>query len=176
MGETVSAGADRNEFALYELLGNERRRHVVECLLNGDRTVPVDELAEEVATRETGESPPPSNKRHSVYTTLTRVHIPKLADHGVVNYDEDTREVTLDERVLNLHLEIVPDQELSWAEYYLSLGVLAMLTIGLAFVGVTTVAVLDPILWAAGYFGLYIISAGYQLRSRSRRLLGSVRT
>lgn len=156
---------------IYEVLGNERRRLALECLLQ-EETLSLGELANRVAVRETEESPPPEDKRHSVYTALARVHLPKLDALGVVHYDGESQEVALDRRALNLHLEVVPRHELAWAEYYLALGVLGLVTVGLATFGVPLVARVDPLFWAAGYFGLYIVSGYYHLRSPNRQTLG----
>lgn len=164
----MSAGADRNEFAVYELLGNERRRIAIECLIDAGRTLTVRELAVEVATRETGETPPPSNKRHSVYTTLTRAHIPKLADHGVVSYDEDAKEVRLEKRVLDRHEVDSSGRGRPWAEYHLVLGIVAMAAIGLAAGDVATFAVVDPLPLAAAFLALFVGSSCYQLWTLSR--------
>ncbi|QLH76944.1 helix-turn-helix transcriptional regulator [Halosimplex rubrum] len=84
---------------VHELLSNERRMRVLE-LLGSERTWDLSDLAEEVAASETGERPPPRDKRQSVYVTLHQSHLPKLAQHGVVDYDSERKTVTVEPRGL----------------------------------------------------------------------------
>ncbi len=71
-------------------------------LLGRERTWALSDLAEEIAAAETGERPPPRNKRQSVYVTLHQTHLPKLADHGVVDYDSERKTVTVEPRGLDI--------------------------------------------------------------------------
>jgi len=86
---------DENE--VYDILRNERRRNVLRHLQSegGDATVTIGDLADAIATAETGESPPPSDTRQSVYVSLHQTHLPKLDNLGVVEYDRDDRTVEL---------------------------------------------------------------------------------
>ncbi len=69
-------------------------------LLGRERTWDLSDLAEEIAAAETGERPPPRNKRQSVYVTLHQTHLPKLAHHDVVDYDSERKTVTVEPRGL----------------------------------------------------------------------------
>lgn len=157
------------------LLANERRRNAIECLNSHSGSLPVSDLADEVAAREADQLPPPSDKRHSVYTSLAQVHLPKLDEFGVVEYDTDTQEVTLDEHGIDLTVEVVSEHGLSWAEYYLSLGTVGLLTVGLSVLGFPFVAAVDPMVLVLGYFGLLVASAVYHLRARNVQVLDRVR-
>ena len=90
----------------------------------------VRELSEEVAARETGEDPPPRDKRQSVYVSLHQTHLPKLDDLGIVDYDNDSKEVALRDRVreIEVYMEVVPQYGLSWGEFYFGLGLLGLVT------------------------------------------------
>lgn len=164
--------AQSDELAIYEIMTNERRRIAFECLVKRGPALSLGELADEVASRESGESPPPQMKRRSVYTALTRDHLPKLESLGILEFDTESNEVVLNKQALQLYLEVVPRHELSWAEYYLALGVLGLATIALAAVGAPGIDHVSPTVWAIGYFAAFIASAAVQLRSRHRRLLG----
>jgi len=89
------AGLARTD--IYDVLSNERRTMVLELLAAAD---PQDlgDLAEEIAARETGERPPPRNKRTSVYVTLHQTHLPKLATLSIVEYDDREKVVSLGSR------------------------------------------------------------------------------
>ena len=82
-----SAGLD----GLFDALSNERRRRVVH-FLNGRRTpIGLADLADEVAAREIGVpiDETDSEEVERVYVSLYHVHVPKLADRGLVEYDRE---------------------------------------------------------------------------------------
>lgn len=65
----------------FDALANSRRREVLVEV--GDRyEVSVEDLTNKVATEE-------STSRKQVKTSLMHVHLPKLADHGIVAYDRE---------------------------------------------------------------------------------------
>ncbi|WP_210424956.1 DUF7344 domain-containing protein [Halorussus halobius] len=76
-----------------EILANHERRDVLGWLMDApDGTATVDELVDHLVARRaerTGERP----GRGHVTTTLHHVHLPKLADAGVVAYDARSQEV-----------------------------------------------------------------------------------
>ena len=84
-----------SETRIHEVLSNDRRRMAIEYLQDGDLTL--RELSERIAEAETGESPPPRNIRQSAYVSLQQTHIPKLAELDIVNYDEESKVVSLAE-------------------------------------------------------------------------------
>ncbi|WP_049926367.1 DUF7344 domain-containing protein [Halopiger goleimassiliensis] len=73
----------------YSLLADETRRRVLEVLDEGDRTT-VAGLAERL---EADGAPGLDARRAS--TALVHVHLPKLGDAGVIEYDDQTGEVAL---------------------------------------------------------------------------------
>lgn len=74
---------------IFELLANERRRHVLACLFEHD-SLPLPDLADEVALREHNAPLPqiPEDDVLQVYLSLWHSHIPKLADANVVTYHQ----------------------------------------------------------------------------------------
>jgi hypothetical protein len=84
---------DENE--VYDILRNERRRHVLRYLVDDGEVSTIADIADHIAEIESGESPPPSDTRQSVYVSLHQTHLPKLDGLGVVEYDRDDRTVTL---------------------------------------------------------------------------------
>lgn len=83
------------ETEIHELLSNRRRWEVL-CALDEGGSRELRELSERVAEAETDESPPPTDRRRSVYVSLHQNHLPRLERFGVVTYDEQTKEVSLD--------------------------------------------------------------------------------
>ena len=84
---------DENE--VYDILRNERRRHVLRYLVDDGEASTIADIADHIAEIESGESPPPSDTRQSVYVSLHQTHLPKLDGLGVVEYDRDERTVRL---------------------------------------------------------------------------------
>lgn len=93
---------------IHDILRNDRRRAVIEFLLEQDEHATIRELSEHIAALESGEDPPPRNIRQSVYVSLHQTHLPKLEGSGVVSYDTDSKEVELGERAI--HVEAYMDQ------------------------------------------------------------------
>ncbi len=93
--QTTGTGRTLTENQIHNLLRNERRRAVLRFIAaSPERTVAVRDLAERIAAEETETDPPPRNTRQSVYVSLIQTHLPKLADVGVVEYDEQAKTAT----------------------------------------------------------------------------------
>jgi hypothetical protein len=173
------AGATQTEPSLeesqiHDVLRNDRRRLTIKCLQDAaDDTLALGDLAEQVAALETGESPPPRDKRQSVYVSLQQTHLPKLEGLGVVEYDSDQKSVGLRDRIreIEVYMEVVPQYGLSWGEYYFSLGLLGLLTTLAAGLGTPVVSDIDALLIATGFFLVLMLSAGYHVYSQQDRVL-----
>ena len=161
---------------IHDVLRNDRRRLSLDCLRRTeDGTMSVRDLSERVATLETGEDPPPRNKRQSVYVSLHQTHLPKLDELGIVVYDSDAKEVTLQRKMreVEVYMDVVPKYGLSWGEYYFALGLLGMLTTLAVLLGVPGVAALGVTVVASGFFVLLMLSAAYQVYDQQDRLVFS---
>jgi len=164
-----------DEATIHDVLGNDRRRLTIEALREGAGTVELGDLAEAVAARESGSDPAPTSKRQSVYVSLHQTHLPKLDSLGVVEYDTDRRDVRLLDRVeeLEVYMEVVPEYGLSWGEFYLSWGVLGLLTVVAVRVDVPVVSAVG-VTGVAGVFllGVVAASAYHVYRHQEQTLLG----
>lgn len=123
------------------------------------------DLSEVIAAEETGEDPAPRNVRQSVYVSLHQTHLPKLDDHDVVDYDTDSKVVTLADGIddVRVYMEVVPRDDISWAEYYLGLGVLGLSLLVAHTVGVPAVSAVDVRIWLGGVLLIFAASATYQI-------------
>lgn len=82
-----------------DLLRDECRRAVIEVLRN-DSPISRRELAERLVTRnveahggtETGAADPAA--RYRIHVALSHDHLPRLADAGLINYDDETAAAT----------------------------------------------------------------------------------
>lgn len=153
---------------IHEILRNDRRRATIEALRQQFGAISLRALSERIAERETGESPPPRNVRESVYNSLHQTHLPKLDDQGVIEYDRDRKTVKLgeDARDVYVHMEVVNKYGITWADYYRTLGVLALVTIVASAVDVPVIGALDALLIASMFLFVFAISTANQLWSR----------
>ena len=91
--DTATSTADGPSHDLASLvLPHRLRRRVVAALSNRTAPVPLADLA---TALESGEGSGPPDRRHrDLRTELHHVHLPKLADAGVLDYDPGTTTVT----------------------------------------------------------------------------------
>ena len=77
--------------SMFDLLSNRRRRILLTCLNEHGPTIALPDLAEEVAVREFDSrvTEIPEERVLHVYTSLYHVHVPKLVDAGVVEYEQE---------------------------------------------------------------------------------------
>lgn len=150
---------------VYAILANERRRRAIEQLSSVGGTVSVNELSTLVAGHETGESPPPTRCRESVYTSLVQTHLPKLADAGVIEYDRDSQTVELSRRArdVRLYTEVLAPGGATWSELYRALAVGSLLVVLAALLGVPFVSAVDPVLWTSLALGAFAAASAAQL-------------
>ncbi|WP_136718488.1 DUF7344 domain-containing protein [Halorientalis salina] len=94
--ETTEPTASASLDTLYDLLANQRRRYAISCLQDHG-SIALPDLADEVVCYE-NDAPIteiPEKEVLRVYSTLWHAHIPKLAEAGVVEYDQEQDIVTL---------------------------------------------------------------------------------
>lgn len=76
------------------MLQNDRRRAAIEAVATANCPMDVRDLSERIAKREACEDPAPRNVRESVYISLIQTHLPKLAQQGVISYNDRRKTVT----------------------------------------------------------------------------------
>ncbi|WP_458206899.1 DUF7344 domain-containing protein [Haladaptatus sp. NG-SE-30] len=100
----VSASGENSDVSvemLFDVLGNPRRRHVLSYIDKRSTSVSVDELAQHVVEQESDttvdEVPPDVVERITIL--LYHVHLPMMADVGLVAYDPDSGTVVSGETI-----------------------------------------------------------------------------
>ncbi len=82
---------------IFDILSNRRRRHVLYYLNDRpDGVATVEELTDVVLTQECDGFDPstdPVEQRNRIQIDLQHVHLPKLADAGIVDHDRRTETV-----------------------------------------------------------------------------------
>lgn len=169
--------SDLESVEIHEVLRNERRQMVLKFLRDSDGVISARELSERIAETESGESPPPSNLRRSVYISLHQTHLPKLHQMEIVDYDQSSKTVELKERgrEVSVYMETVPRYGISWSEFYLGVSVLGLLLIIAGEIGVPILAAVGSSSLAAGTLLLLLAAAIYQTVSQRSSMLHRLR-
>ncbi|WP_435362002.1 ArsR/SmtB family transcription factor [Haloarchaeobius sp. DFWS5] len=122
------------EDRVFDLLSNERRRVILSYLDQHDGPVYVRDIAQHIAALENDVDPDEvtSKQQKRSYVSVYQRHIPKLADAGLVEYNDEERTVRLTSRVEELHRYLPTDDEQTpWHLYYTALAIVAGVTFAL---------------------------------------------
>lgn len=82
---------------VYEALAHERRRRVLEILVEADRPLSLSDVARELHRRdaEDGAVDPVDDRAREIHVELYHAHVPKLVDAGLVEHDRDAGTVAI---------------------------------------------------------------------------------
>jgi len=158
--------ADRlSDDEIFDVLQNERRRYVLQYLRQHGGPVSLGDLADHVAATEydCGYDEVTSVQRKRVYTTLQQSHLPRMDEANIVSFDADAGVIatTPQTRELTVYLEIVPEGEFPWREYYLSFGAISLAIVVVLWVGVYPFTLIPPLVWTTVMATLLTVSALY---------------
>lgn len=124
---------------IFEVLSSSRRRLLLYYLHDRGGRAPLDELAQEIASIESGipieELDKQAYKR--IYISLYQTHVPNLEKHGLVTYDEEDKRVALTDRIDQVitTVDVSANRQRPWPMYYALLGVVGAGTVGVAQLG-----------------------------------------
>src|SRR6056297_3193216 len=140
--EESSAETQLSLDLLFEVLKNRRRREVIRYLREHEQQVTLSDLAEHIAALEndTDIASITSSQRKRVYVGLYQCHLPKMADMGIVPFNQNRGIVSLGENAPQLYeyLDNQSPETRPWHQYYLGLsGVGAVLFLVSLFAGGT---------------------------------------
>lgn len=170
---TVAASTLSRE-TIFEMLSNTRRRYVLHCLFQEERQHSVRELSTQLAAweNEIPVSEVSYEQRRRVHTTLHQLHLPKLADSGIIEYDPRAGTVTLTPAAAELecYLDAVPHTEMPWSSWYLGLAVVAACGMTSSYLGLIPVS---GIAWATLVVSLLAGTAAVHYRRDQRLRLGT---
>ncbi|MGQ3413224.1 DUF7344 domain-containing protein [Natrinema sp. LN54] len=134
--DTGDAPSDLSLDDIYHLLQTKRRRDVLRYLRAADGPVRLRELAEQVAAweQETTVEQLNSSERQRVYISLYQSHLPKLDNHGIVDYDKDRGWVEATPLTAQLESYLEPSRGTGsselWLRRYVGTVALCMLLVG----------------------------------------------
>ncbi len=165
------------EETVFAMLSNQRRRFVLHALEHrpAGAEVPLGALAEKVTAWENGieEVEVDSKARKSVYTSLQQLHLPKMDDAGILDFDDraGTVTVTPETEDLTIYLEVVNGNEVPWHGYYLGLGAIGLSLLVALALDAGPFTALPDLAWVAFLVvALLVFASAHTLTARGRRL------
>lgn len=162
---------------MFQTLGSRRRRYALHYLRQQDRPVSIRELSEQLAAWEVGKEPssvtPKERKR--LYTALHQTHLPRMDSLDVVNYDRNRGVVSTTSHIeqFNIFLDVVPERDLPWSQFYLALGAVLTALITVATLGVAPFDAVSGFGYAIGASVMLLLSAAYHTARDRRMFVGS---
>jgi hypothetical protein len=123
-GESRPVAANPPPDRVFEMLGNRRRRYVVFYLHEAGGPVHLEALAEQIAAWIEGVPIERLSREvyQSVYVSLYQSHLPKLAEAGVIEYDEEEKHVRPSDRLREFGPVFDATRSGNWGRYYLSIA------------------------------------------------------
>ncbi|MGQ3411528.1 DUF7344 domain-containing protein [Natrinema sp. LN54] len=171
---TRTGGPDRGE--IFDLLSNHRRRYAIHYCKQEDGPVELGTLAEHVAAWELDKEVEgvTSTERKRVYTSLQQTHLPTLERANVIEFDDRTIELTDGAAGLDVYLDVVPEDSIPWATYYLGLAALGSTVLIGVWLGVVPTDPISELGWATAVFVLFAVSAVVHVIQNQRMQLGNM--
>lgn len=146
-GQPAEPNLSRND--CFDLLSNHRRRYALHYLQYNGEEASLGELADQIAAWENDidMETVSYDQRKRVYTSLQQVHLPRMDDLDVVEFDD--REGTVRDgpsaENLDIYLEVVDQWDIPWSYFYLGLGAVNAVIVGAFAVGLWPIAALPEI-------------------------------
>ena len=153
------------ESAVFHILGNDRRRAIVQLLAAEGGQIDVSDVATEIAATESDTTPVPNNLYKSVYVSLQQTHLPQLEEDAVIEYDSDAKTIRPGRHFDEVHQYVDGHSDDHSRILHLHLGLCALGLVIIALVGLElpVLSSLDPVLSSVLMFLAVAASSLYQL-------------
>lgn len=168
-GSSIQGGDDEGaEHTLsydesFDLLSNHRRRYVLHYLQRNGEQATLGDLADRIAAweNEIGVEEVSYDERKRVYTSLQQVHLPRMDELEVVEFDdrEGVVETGPAAEDLDVYLEVVQGRDVPWSVFYLVLTLFNLCLVGAAAVGVPLLVRVSSPGWSVFVLTTYLVSA-----------------
>jgi DNA-binding transcriptional ArsR family regulator len=140
---------------LFHLLQNERRRRVLKYLSDTEGAVEMRAIAEQIAAweQETTVQQLSSQERQRVYIALYQTHLPKLAEAGIITYNQSrgiVEETPLTDQVIQYldrddATNRAADTNSKWVIYYTVVTAISVLLISVVWSGFELFPILSDV-------------------------------
>lgn len=109
--EAAGRDAEQTVTGIFELLSDRRRRFALHYLLTQVGATEVSDLADQIALREGNHT---QDRYERICTGLVHIHLPKLVDAEVIEYDPERESIELRERAAALtpYLDLAAELDL----------------------------------------------------------------
>jgi DNA-binding transcriptional ArsR family regulator len=172
-----ASGEPIPEDTVFRVLKNRRRRFALHYLKQHEGPVPVGDLAEQVAAWENGlpVGEVSRDERRRAYISLIQTHLPTMEESSMVSLDEDDTTVELTDAAadVDVYVELVPERDIQWAEYYLGLSAFAGLFVLAAHLDVSPLTELPDVAWLGFVSVLFLLSGALHYVYQRRNRLGN---
>lgn len=150
---------------VFHILGNDRRRAIVELLAEEPGHVDVSEVATEIAAAEADTASVPNNLYKSVYVSLQQTHLPQLEEDEVIEYDSEAKTICCGPTFSDVvaHIDGHAENGTRVLKLNFVLGVLGLAVIALTGVELPILSSVDPVLWSVLVLLAVAASSLYQL-------------
>lgn len=113
--ESTRNGGSIDKDGAFTILSNQRRRWIIQAL-NTHGEMDRSELATKVAAKENNKpaNQLTSKERNRVLVALHQSHLPKMADYGVIDYEDARVSPTKAVPVLMWYVEAKPEKQSDW--------------------------------------------------------------
>jgi hypothetical protein len=137
MSSIADQGSREAKNTLFTVLANHRRRYVLYACNQAGGETTLSDVAEQVAAWEYRKpiEEVTSTERKRVYTSIQQYHLSKLEDAGLLEVENDHIATTDLAEELDVYLEVVSEENIPWATYYLGLAFVGVAAFGLAALG-----------------------------------------
>jgi len=157
---------------LFDILSSSRRRFLLH-VLKREGEMELSELTKHVAAWENDVDVDDLTKqeRKRVYVSLYQTHIPKLSDAGLIDYDEDTKVVSLRAEANELPGYFGPERDqFPWQYVYLILALSGVALVTLTATDIVPVAgVSETVVAFVFAIALLLVAAAHALVSVTER-------
>ena len=155
---------------VFEILKNQRRRHVLQYLRETGDPVSLSDLSEQIAAWENDKEPRQisSSERKRVYVGLYQCHLPKMDSMDIVDFNKPRGIIEPGENIerFYVYLDVAAgESERNWSGYYAGFSTIAVVAFLGAFL-LETIMPLPAIAVATGIvLGGFAVTVVYQHRS-----------
>lgn len=162
---------------VFEILGNDRRRHALHYLLASEEGANIRELSRQLAAWENDipVEEVSSNERRRVYVSLHQTHLPRMDEAGVLNYESSGDTITLTERgrTLRVYMEVVQGNDIPWSEFYLGLSAFTGALLVAGWFDVPPFGMVPDVGWGLVVVGMFAVASAVHVYYNHKRRLGS---
>ncbi|WP_049923616.1 DUF7344 domain-containing protein [Halopiger djelfimassiliensis] len=153
------------ESEVFHILGNDRRRAIVQLLANESGQVDVSDVATEIAATESDTTPVPNNLYKSVYVSLQQTHLPQLEEDAVIEYDTDAKTIQPGPNFDDVltYVDSHGGNQSTVLRFHLAACFLGLAVIALSGLHLPILSSIDPVLWSVLVLLVVAASSLYRL-------------